>query len=60
MVCFRCITGNNLHKSDDDDNNDDYINKNDIKMDLQEVGWGKWTGSMWLRIGTCCGHLLMR
>jgi hypothetical protein len=23
-----------------------------IEMDLQEVGWGAWTGSMWLRIGT--------
>jgi len=24
-----------------------------IKMDLQEVGWGEaWTGSIWLRIGT--------
>ena len=31
--------------------------EDNIKMDLQEVGWGAWTGSMWLRIGTCCGHL---
>jgi hypothetical protein len=26
-------------------------------MDLTEVGWGAWTGSMWLRIGIeagCC------
>jgi hypothetical protein len=23
-----------------------------IKMDLREVGWGAWTGSIWLRIGT--------
>ena len=23
-----------------------------IKMDHQEVGWGVWTGSMWLRIGS--------
>jgi hypothetical protein len=23
-----------------------------IKMDLQEVGWGAWTGLIWLRIGT--------
>jgi hypothetical protein len=23
-----------------------------IKMDLQEVGWGVWTGLIWLRIGT--------
>jgi len=52
MVCFRCITGNNLHKSDDDVNNN-----NNIKMDLQKVGWGTWTGSIWLGIGTCHGHL---
>jgi hypothetical protein len=23
-----------------------------IKMNLQEVGWGAWTGLIWLRIGT--------
>jgi len=23
-----------------------------IKMDLQGVEWGLWTGSIWLRIGT--------
>jgi hypothetical protein len=23
-----------------------------IKMDLQEMGWGAWTGLIWLRIGT--------
>jgi len=23
-----------------------------IMMDLQEVGWGVWTGSIWLRTGT--------
>jgi len=23
-----------------------------IKMDLQEVGWGLWTGLIWLRIET--------
>ena len=28
-----------------------------IKMDLQEVGWGVWTGSSWLSIGTGGGHL---
>ena len=62
MVCFTSITGNTLHKSDDD--NDDYVNNNDIKMDLKKVGWGIWTGSIWLwirtywlRIGTCFGHL---
>jgi hypothetical protein len=26
--------------------------EDNIKMDLQEVGWGTWTGSIWLRIGT--------
>jgi hypothetical protein len=29
----------------------------DIKMDLQEVGWGAWTGLIWLRIGTGGGLL---
>ena len=28
-----------------------------IKMDLQEVGWGAWTGLIWLRIRTGGGHL---
>jgi hypothetical protein len=28
-----------------------------IKMDLQEVGWGVWTGLGWLRIGTGGGRL---
>jgi hypothetical protein len=31
--------------------------ENNIKMDLQEVGCGVWTGSSWLRIGTGGGHL---
>ena len=31
--------------------------ENDIKMDLQEVGCGSWTGSSWLRIGAGGGHL---
>jgi hypothetical protein len=26
--------------------------EDNIKMDLQEVGWGAWTGLIWLRIGT--------
>jgi hypothetical protein len=26
--------------------------EDNIKMDLQEVGWGAWTGFIWLRIGT--------
>jgi hypothetical protein len=28
-----------------------------IKMGLQEVGWGAWTGLIWLRIGTGGGLL---
>jgi hypothetical protein len=28
-----------------------------LKMDLQEVGWGTWTGLIWLRIGTGGGLL---
>jgi hypothetical protein len=28
-----------------------------IKMDLQDVGWGTWTGLSWLRIGTGGGLL---
>jgi hypothetical protein len=31
--------------------------EDNIKMDLQDVGWGAWTGSMWLRIGTGGGFL---
>jgi len=31
--------------------------ENNIKMDLQEVGWGVWTVSVWLRIWTGGGHL---
>ena len=31
--------------------------EDDIKMDLQEVGCGAWTGLIWLRIGTGGGHL---
>jgi hypothetical protein len=26
--------------------------EDNIKMYLREVGWGAWTGSVWLRIGT--------
>jgi hypothetical protein len=29
----------------------------DIKMDVQEVGCGAWTGLIWLRIGTGGGLL---
>ena len=31
--------------------------KGDIKIDLQEVGCGVWTGTSWLMIGTGGGHL---
>ena len=34
--------------------------EDNIKMDLQKVRWGAWTGSIWLRIGTCGGHFGMR
>jgi hypothetical protein len=28
-----------------------------IKIDLQEVRWGTWTGLIWLRTGTGDGYL---
>ena len=31
--------------------------KDNIKMGLQEVRWGGWTGSIWLRTETSGGHL---
>ena len=31
-----------------------------IKMDLQELGCGVWTGSSWLMIGIGGGHFWMR
>jgi len=31
--------------------------KNNIKMDLQQVGKGLWTGLIWLRVGTGDGLL---
>jgi hypothetical protein len=31
--------------------------EDNIKMDLQEMGWGAWTGLIWLRIGTGGGLL---
>jgi len=34
--------------------------EDNIKMDLEGVGWGAWTGSIWLRIETGDRHLLMR
>ena len=34
-----------------------HIWEDSIKMNLQEVGRGLWTGPSWLRIGTGGGHL---
>jgi hypothetical protein len=31
--------------------------EDNIKMDVPEVGWGAWTGLIWLRIGTGGGLL---
>jgi hypothetical protein len=31
--------------------------EDNIKMDLQEVGWDLWTGLIWLRIRRGGGHL---
>jgi len=31
--------------------------EDNIKMDLQELVWGSWTGLIWLRIGTGSEHL---
>jgi len=31
--------------------------EDNIKMDLQEVGWGAWTLLIWLRLGTGGRHL---
>jgi hypothetical protein len=31
--------------------------ENHIKMDFQEVGYGAWTGLIWLRIGTGSRHM---
>jgi hypothetical protein len=31
--------------------------EDNIKIDLQEMGWGAWTGLIWLRIGTGGGLL---
>jgi hypothetical protein len=33
------------------------ITEDNIKMDLQEVGWGAWTGLFWLRIWRSSGLL---
>jgi hypothetical protein len=34
--------------------------ENNTRIGLQEVEWGVWTGSSWLRIGTGGEHLSMR
>jgi len=34
--------------------------EDNIKLDLQEVEWDIRIGFIWLRIGTCGGHLWMR
>jgi hypothetical protein len=34
--------------------------KDNIKIDVKEVGWGTWTGSLWLRIETSSEFLCMR
>ena len=31
--------------------------KDNVKMNLQEVGWGAWTRLVWIRIETVWGHL---
>jgi hypothetical protein len=31
--------------------------EDNIKIDLQDVGWGAWTGLIWLRIGIGGGLL---
>jgi hypothetical protein len=31
--------------------------EDNIKVDLQEVGWVPWTGFIWLRTGTGSGNL---
>jgi hypothetical protein len=33
--------------------------EDNIEMDLQEVGWRAWIESIWFRIGTGGGHLLV-
>jgi hypothetical protein len=34
--------------------------EDNIKIDIQEVGWEAWTTSIWLRIGTGGRHLSLR
>jgi hypothetical protein len=33
--------------------------KDEIRMDLREIGWGVWSRFVWLRIGTVGGLLCM-
>jgi len=33
--------------------------ENNIKMNLQDIGWGSWTGLTWFRIGKDGGLLLV-
>jgi hypothetical protein len=28
--------------------------ENNVKKNIQEVGWAEWTGLIWLKIGTSC------
>jgi hypothetical protein len=34
--------------------------QDNIKMDLREVGWEAWTGSIWFRVGTGDRQLYIR
>jgi hypothetical protein len=34
--------------------------EDNVKMDLQEMGWGAWSGLSWFRIKTGGCHLRMR
>ena len=34
--------------------------EDNIKVGLRDMGWGAWTGSIWLRIGTSGGLLCIR
>jgi hypothetical protein len=33
------------------------VDGDNIKVDLQEMGYGIWSGSSWLKVGTGGGHL---
>jgi hypothetical protein len=53
---YRVLVG----KPDRDHLEDPGADGRNIRMDLQEVGWGAWTGLIWLRRGTGGGHAWMR